>query len=168
MYCETVALLLKLQVNVGESTAKNILSRMNELLTSNRHLETQLQRIGEALDRQPSALLLAERANFEGRLERTDDDAIRAALQQSLSLCDARLSDTKTMGLNLERVSVQQEAVLQALATVKSALTRMELAPTLTSTAVQDISDSVHELTLQTVAVEQAVQEVATIEARGS
>ncbi len=167
LYTETVSLLIALQGRVKENTARGILLRLNELMANNRHLETQHQRLTKAISQHSVAMLEASRAGFIQRLSETDDPVTLQALQQSLRMCEARLADTRIIEQNLQRVTAQQEALQQTLASIQSTLMRMHTTPSLASPAVEEITLAVTQMNLQTQAVEQAVQEVASLSAQG-
>ncbi len=166
IYLHSTLLLNDLHDRVGEQTARNVLGSLNELLSSSRQLELQRHRLTEAIEQNSSAVLESDRARFTQRLSEIDDPASQKALQQSLRMCESRLQDTQVMEQNLQRVTVQQEAMHQTLASAHSALVRMQTTPSLGSPAVEELTEAVSQINMQTQAVEQAVQEVASLTAQ--
>ena len=91
-------------------------------------------------------------------------EAARRAIEQSIELLETRCQVAQTLQPSLERVEAQQEVILQTLASVQSSLARMKVAPAaLTAPDIAVIQSSISEVTGQTRAVEQAVQEVMSI-----
>jgi len=166
VYVETAALLAALQGKMEEQTARNILLQLNTLLVNNRQLETQRQRLAEAVEQHSTMVLEADKARFIQKLGETDDTVTRQSLQQSLQMCESRLEDARTMEQNLQRVMAQQEAIQQTFASAQSSLIRMQTTPSLSSPAVEEITQTVKQINLQTQAVEAAVEEVAVLSAQ--
>lgn len=167
VYVETVALLTALQEKVEEQTVRNILLQLNALLANDRQLEIQRQRLAGGVEQHPVAALETNLTEFAQRLRETEDPITQQSLQQSLQMCAARLEDSRTMQQNLQRVTAQQEAVQQSLASARSSLLRMQTAPALASPAVEEITLAVTQINRQTQSVEAAVQEVANLSAQG-
>ncbi|MBC7528020.1 MAG: hypothetical protein H7308_10770, partial [Chthonomonadaceae bacterium] len=72
-----------------------------------------------------------------------------------------RLESAKQLRQTLERVSGQQEAIGQTLASAVSAMARLQLAPSVhTESAAAQIAGQVTQMNRQTYAMEQAVEEV--------
>jgi hypothetical protein len=90
----------------------------------------------------------------------------REAIGQSLELLEERLKDAGALQPGLERVEAQQEVIEQTFGSVQAALSRMKVAPSrIDPPDIQELRRSVVQVRDQTRAVEQAVEEVLTVQA---
>jgi len=162
-YAEALVQLAALE-SLDEPTARDILSQLNGLMSHHRQLETQRERIRAALGGNSAETLEAERAELRRRAEDANDPATKQALQESLRICEARLQQAKALEPALHRLDAQREVIVQTLASVQVSLTRLQAAPAAISAPdVEEITQTVAQISTQAQAVEQAVQEVMTL-----
>jgi hypothetical protein len=167
LYCDTLLLLAEGEQKASTVDGPGILSNLNSLLDSSRNLETQRERILAALGAASVETLEQERDNLVQQTVASDDPVVRADLQTSRALCDARLEDARALERSLKRIDAQQQVVFQTLASVQSSLMRRQLSEApLAVPEFTTLQQSVTEIGYQTRAVEQAVQEVVSL--RGS
>lgn len=145
-------------------TSWETLAQVTGLLEDSRRLEKQRLSLLPVLGTNPVKELEAEQGKLEGRIAAAKDDRTREAIQQSLELVKTRAENSRTLEQALERLNAQQEALVHTLATAQSALARMQVMPGIqTEIATKEIAETVHAMNRQTVAVEQAVQELIAI-----
>lgn len=163
-YFESIALILEIGTQLNAQTGKDILSELNVLIAQACQLQTHNDNLKAAINAESADALVAEREELRTKLSRTTDEAARRAMEQSMELLETRCQVAQTLQPSLERVEAQQEVIRQTLATVQSSLARMKVAPdSLTAPDIAVIQGSISEVTGQTRAVEQAVQEVMSI-----
>jgi hypothetical protein len=163
-YFESIALILEIGAQLDGQTGKEILSELNVLIAQARQLQTHRDNLMAALNAESAEALVGEREDLRTKLLRTTDEAARRAIEQSIELLETRCQAAQSLQPSLERVDAQQEVILHTLASVQSSLARMKVAPdALTAPDIAVIQSSISEVTGQTRAVEQAVQEVMSI-----
>jgi len=163
-YFESIALILEIGAQLDAQTGKDILSELNVLIAQARQLQAHRDNLRAAINAESADALVAQREDLRTKLSRTTDEAARRAIEQSIELLETRCQVAQTLQPSLERVEAQQEVILQTLASVQSSLARMKVAPAaLTAPDIAVIQSSISEVTGQTRAVEQAVQEVMSI-----
>ena len=163
-YFESIALILEIGAQLDALTGKDILSELNVLIAQARQLQAHRDNLRAAINAESADALVAQREDLRTKLSRTTDEAARQAIEQSIELLETRCQVAQTLQPSLERVEAQQEVILQTLASVQSSLARMKVAPdALTAPDLAVIQSSISEVTGQTRAVEQAVQEVMSI-----
>ncbi|MGC4043227.1 MAG: hypothetical protein QM758_05440 [Armatimonas sp.] len=163
-YFESLALILEIGAPLGGQTGQDILSELNVLIAQSRQLQTHRDNLRAATNAESADALVAQREDLRAKLSRTTDEAARRAMEQSIALLETRCQVAQTLQPSLERVEAQQEVILQTLASVQSSLARMKVAPdALIAPDIAVIQNSISEVTGQTRAVEQALQEVMSI-----
>ena len=163
-YFESIALILEIGAQLDAQTGKDILSELNVLIAQARQLQAHRDNLRAAINAESADALVAQREDLRTKLSRTTDEAARQAIEQSIELLETRCQVAQTLQPSLERVEAQQEVIRQTLASVQSSLARMKVAPdALTAPDIAVIQSSISEVTGQTRAVEQAVQEVMSI-----
>ena len=163
-YFESIALILEIDAQLDAQTGKDILSELNVLIAQARQLQAHRDNLRAAINAESADALVAQREDLRTKLSRTTDEAARRAIEQSIELLETRCQVAQTLQPSLERVEAQQEVIRQTLVSVQSSLARMRVAPdALTAPDIAVIQSSISEVTGQTRAVEQAVQEVMSI-----
>ena len=164
-YCDTLLLLAAMDVAKDtRASLRSTVGQLNNLLLQSRKLEDRRKSLLPVLGSNSVADLEKEYGDLGVRLDATVDAVARESLQQSLRMCSVRMENARAFEQGLVRLNAQQEAIVHTIASVHSALARMQIAPeTETAVTAQDISHSVDDMTQQTYAVEQAVQEVMTL-----
>ncbi len=163
-YFESIALILEIGAQLEAQTGKDILAELNVLIAQARQLQTHRDNLRAATSSESADALIAQREELRTRLSRTNDEAAQRAIEQSIALLETRCVAAQTLQPSLERVEAQQEVIQQTLASVQSSLARMKVAPAaLTAPDIAVIQSSISEVTGQTRAVEQAIQEVMSI-----
>ena len=163
-YFESIALLLEIGAQLDAQTGKDIVSELNVLIAQACQLQAHRDNLRAAISADSADALVAQREDLRTKLSRTTDEAARRAIEQSIELLETRCQVAQTLQPSLERVEAQQEVIRQTLASVQSSLARMKVAPdALTAPDIAVIQSSISEVTGQTRAVEQAVQEVMSI-----
>jgi len=162
LYCDGVGSLIEAEQALSESVQREILSQLNDLLSSYRKLDGPVRQSLAARGSQPIEGLEHEFSELVRRRDATLDAMARATTDQSVNLCAQRLSDARALVPARERAEAQQELILQALASVHASLTRMALADSVEAD-VGALQQTVAQVNRQTRAVEDAVQEVLTL-----
>lgn len=162
VYCDNLVMLSDFEANLeARKTIRRTVEQLNDLLADSRKLEKKRKSLLPALGSSPVKELTAEKLKLEERIAAAADDVTRQSLQQSLIHVTARIDNSQSLEQALERINAQQEAIINALASSQGALARMQVAPSIqTDSAAREITETVAEMNRQTVAVEQAVQEV--------
>jgi hypothetical protein len=160
-YVDALAALFSAADSVGEETVRDLLPLLNETMRRNGELAVQQRRVRIAMGETNATALEEQCAALARRRDETSDPLARQALQQSLELCESRLQNLRALAPSLDRMDAQQELIVHTLASVQSALARLQAAPSaLAAPNVDAIRQSVTEINQQTLAVEQAMQEV--------
>jgi len=161
-YCDTLLLLSRMEVDAeAEKNLRATLEQLNDLLASARQLEARRLSLLPVLGMNSAEELEAELETLRARLEETTDPVARQSLEQSVQMCESRLADARAFQQGLERLIAQEEALVHTLASVQTAVARMQLTPLpQTALVAQEIAETVTHMNQQTYAVEQAVQEV--------
>lgn len=166
-YFESIALILEIGAQLDAQTGKDILSELNVLIAQACQLQAHRDNLRAAISADSADALVAQREDLRTKLSRITDEVARRAIEQSIALLETRSQVAQTLQPSLERVEAQQEVIRQTLASVQSSLARMKVAPdALTTPDIAVIQSSISEVTGQTRAVEQAVQEVMSIRSR--
>jgi len=165
IYCDALLMIVRTETDSEtEKTFRELLNQLNELLKNYRQLDQKRQSLLPILGLHSVNDLEREFGEWGQRLDATTDNISRSAIQQSLEMCATRLSNARQIQQNLERLQVQQDTIVQTLASALSAMARMQIAPALQAgEAAQEIALSVSQMNQQTWAVEQAVEEVLSI-----
>jgi methyl-accepting chemotaxis protein len=165
VYCDALLMLARVEVDAStEQTLRQTLAQLNELVTSNRLIENKRQSLLPILGLHSIPDLETEFGELGRRLDAATDPLTRQSLQQSLQMCSSRLENARNLHQSLERLNVQQEAILQTLASALSGMARLQVASApQVELAAQEISNAVSQMNQQTYAVEKAVEEVMTL-----
>jgi hypothetical protein len=98
------------------------------------------------------------------RITEVQDPQARKDLTQSLAMCDERLCKARELSPLLERLDAQWEVIEQTLLSVQGSVSRLQVAPTaITAPDVEEVKRVVSQVTTQTQAVEDAVQQVMAL-----
>jgi hypothetical protein len=98
------------------------------------------------------------------RIAKVEDPQARQDLTQSLTMCDERLHNARELSPLLERLDAQCEVIEQTLLSVQASVSRLQVAPTaLSAPDVEEVKRVVDQVTAQTQAVEDAVQQVMSL-----
>lgn len=165
VYCDALLMMVRTQTDSGtERTFQEIMLQLNTLLQNYRQLDQRRQSLLPIMGLHSIADLEREFGELGRRLDTISDPITRNAVQQSLEMCSTRLENARQIVQNLERLQVQQDAIVQTLASALSAMARMQTAPVLQAgETAQEIAQTVSQMNQQTWAVEKAVEEVMTI-----
>ncbi len=163
-YLESIALLVEMQSKLDAQTGEEILAELNTMMAQCHQLDAHQKDLRAAINAESVEALIAKREEFRARLLHTSDADARIAIEQSVELIDSRCQVAQNPQPGLERVEAHQEVIRQTLASVQSSLARMKVAPAaLAAPDLALIQDSISEITGQTRAVEDAVQEVMAL-----
>jgi hypothetical protein len=165
LYCDTLLLLARLEASAEtERMMRETLDQLNQLMVANRQLEQRRMALLPLLGNNVIAELETEYGELGRRLDETRDAISRQSLQQSLQMCQTRLENAKQLRDGLERLKLQQEAIVQTISTAQTAMARLQIAPQpQTEFVAQEIAQTVTQMNQQTYAVERAVEEVMTL-----
>jgi len=165
VYCDALLMMVRTQTDSGtERTFQEIMLQLNTLLQNYRQLDQRRQSLLPIMGMHSVADLEREFGELGRKLDTISDTITRNAVQQSLEMCSTRLENARQIIQNLERLQVQQDAIVQTLASALSAMARMQTAPVLQAgETAQEIAQTVSQMNQQTWAVEKAVEEVMTI-----
>jgi len=166
-YFESIALILEIGGQLDAQTGRDILSELNVLVAQAHQLQAHGDNLRAAMNAESADALVAQREDLRTKRSRSTDEEARRAIERSIALLETRCQVAQSLQPSLERVEAQQEVIRQTLASVQSSLARMKVAPdALTAPDIAEIQSSISEVTGQTRAVEQAVQEVMAIGSR--
>ncbi len=165
VYCDALLMMVRTQTDSGtERTFQEIMLQLNTLLQNYRQLDQKRQSLLPIMGLHSIVDLEREFGELGRKLDTISDPITRNAVQQSLEMCSTRLENARQIVQNLERLQVQQDAIVQTLASALSAMARMQTAPVLQAgETAQEIAQTVSQMNQQTWAVEKAVEEVMTI-----
>ncbi|MDW8290965.1 MAG: hypothetical protein RMM06_09585 [Armatimonadota bacterium] len=145
-----------------EETAKQILCELKELLDTYYDLQEQANALREAM----GTATEEERDRLRHRLQETEDDEARAALQESLQLLEQRLKNRQTLSIYTQRMEAHLELILQTLKSLRESLARLKLAPEgMSGLDVEHLRQRLLELRQEASAIESAAQEVLSARA---
>lgn len=162
-YCEALQVLANDRSALDERTGREILGQLNALIERSREIGARRASVIAALENGEDARIEAERADLAKRAGAASDPIARQALENSLQMCDARISNLGKLKPALERLEAQQEVILQTMASVQSSLARWQAAPSVSDLPdLGQIQQAVVQIDDETYAAEQAVQEVMT------
>jgi hypothetical protein len=165
IYLESVCALLEAGENVSDQTGRDILGTLNELLEQARYVEDRLGRLHRAASTESVDDLEKERERLAQRIDQAEDIQARADLTQSLEICDTRLQNAQALAPLIERLDAQREVIQQTLLSVQSSISRLQVAPTALSTPdVEEVRRVMSQISAQTHAVEDAVQQVISLQ----
>jgi hypothetical protein len=169
IYCDALLLLTRTEADTStEQTLRETLKQLNTLLKSHRQVEARRASLLPIMGMNAIPELEAEYGALGRRLDQATDTVTRQSLQQSLQMCANRLENARNLTQSLERLNVQQEAIIQTLSSTLSAMARMQVAPdTQTALVAEEIAATISEMNQRTYAVEQAVEEVITLRTQG-
>ncbi len=140
---------------------RETLSHINQLLGTSRQLAQMKTSIIPLLDNNQIYDLAGERINLQKRLEAAQDNTAREALEQSLKICDERISSIRSLKTGVERIEAQQEAILQAMASARLSITRFQAIPQLeTDEKVRSLSDTADQIRLYASAAQKTAVEI--------
>jgi hypothetical protein len=164
LYLDTVCALAEAGDNVGDETGRDILATLNLLLEQARYVDVRLDRLRSAASTDSVQDLEEDRERLASRVANVQDPQAREDLTQSLAMCDNRLSNARALAPLIERLDAQREVIDQTLLSVQSSVSRLQVAPTaLAAPAVEEVKRVVSQVTAQTHAVEDAVQQVMAL-----
>jgi hypothetical protein len=164
IYLETVCALLEAGNNISEQTGQDILSTLGTLLEQANYVNDRRERLRKATGAESAAELVEERERLAGRIAKVEDPQARQDLTQSLAMYDERLRNAWELSPLLERLDAQWEVIEQTLLSVQASVSRLQVAPTaLTAPDVEEVKRVVDQITAQTQAVEDAVQQVMSL-----
>jgi hypothetical protein len=165
IYLDTVCALLEAGGNVSDQTGRDILSTLNELLDQALYVNGRLDRLQTAASTESVLDLEQERARLAERAEKAEDSEARLDLNQSLAICDERLQNARALEPLIERMDAQREVIEQTMLSVQSSVSRLLVAPAAVAAPdVEEVKRVVSEVTAQTKAVEDAVQQVIALQ----
>ena len=165
IYLDTVCALMEAGGNVSDSTGRDILSTLNELLEQALYVRGRLDRLQKAASTESVLELEQERARLADRAAKAEDSEARADLDQSLAICDERLKNALSLEPLIERMDAQREVIEQTMLSVQSSVSRLLVAPAAVAAPdVEEVKRIVSEVTAQTRAVEDAVQQVIALQ----
>lgn len=161
LYCEAVAALLDAGRLLGEAPQREILVQLNELVASFRKLELTVNHYRSAAASQPVEQIQRELAVLTQRRDALGDAAARETANQSVRLCEQRLEQARRVEPVCQRAQAQQDLVLQMLASLQATLARVIAAGKVHAEGdVVGVRETVEQISIQTRAVEEAVNEV--------
>ena len=164
VYLDTVCALLEAGDNISEQTGQDILSTLGTLLEQARYVNDRRERLRKASGAESAAELMEERERLSGRIAKVEDPQARQDLTQSLAMCDERLRNARELSPLLERLDAQWEVIEQTLLSVQASISRLQVAPmALAAPDVEEVKRVVGQVTAQTQAVEDAVQQVMSL-----
>ena len=163
-YLDTVCALADAGNNVSDETAREILSTLSELLDQATYVEDRSERLRNAASTESVTELEAERGRMAERLASVQDPQAKLDFTHSLQMCDDRLRNARALAPLIERLDAQREVIHQTLLSVLSSVSRLQMAPTaITAPDVEEVKRVVEQVTAQTHAVEDAVQQVIAL-----
>ncbi|MEP6754430.1 MAG: hypothetical protein ABJA67_02930, partial [Chthonomonadales bacterium] len=161
---ETVCALLEAGGNISDETGQDILITLGKLLEQARYVKDRRERLRNATGAESAADLAEERERLALRITKVEDPQARQDLTQSLAMCDERLRHARELSPLLERLDAQCEVIEQTLLSVQASVSRLQVAPSaITAPDVEEVKRVVDEITTQTQAVEDAVQQVMSL-----
>lgn len=165
IYCDALLLLARTDAPADtEATLRDALRQLNDLLKESRQLEHRRATLLPLMGQHSITELEVEFQTLGTRLDRATDNITRNLLQQSLQMCATRIENARAFDQGLERLNVQQEAIVHTLSSALSAMARLQiLSDPQTAVAAQEIVQTVASMSRQTRAVEQAVEEVMSL-----
>ncbi len=164
VYLDTISAMLEAGDNISEQTGQEILKTLGTLLEQARYVNDRRERLRKAAGAESATKLVEERHRLAGRIANAEDPQARQDLTHSLAMCDERLSHATELSPLLERLDAQWEVIDQTLRSVQASVSRLQVAPTaLAAPDVEEVKRVVDQITVQTKAVEDAVQQVMSL-----
>ena len=160
-YANTLQWLVSREHYADENSLRHTLHDLNGLLSNARQMELQKQQIEEAIQSDSVTNLEAQRHSIAEQLAAAEDSVVRHALSQSLTLCETRLNNARSLETSLKRLEAQQEVIQQTFALVQSSLTHSHVAPV--QPAVPHVSHIQQSVTEMSQSVEKSMQEMLTL-----
>ena len=161
-YGESAAAVLEASDILGEITARELLSALNDLLAAARRLEDEKSALDAAMAGQSLAQIEAERDGLQARIEASSDTVAKETLTESIKQCEARLVRARGLAPLQERIDAQLLGISQTMRSVQSSVASLKLAPS-TSADLDALRETARELAGRTRAIEDAVREVISI-----
>lgn len=144
-----------------EALARPFLTCLSELIVSGRAIEKKQAELAQYHKEVSVESLVAELAALEQRAASASSPEAAATLRQSAAICARRLENRQALALVEERLAAQVEAICQTIASISGTLARAHAAPLgQGASALQQVNQTVAEITQQAQATEAAVQEV--------
>ncbi|GAB4470277.1 MAG: hypothetical protein OHK0029_43070 [Armatimonadaceae bacterium] len=163
-YGELMVVLAQEHSAIDTTTRQNLISQANGLLEDFRQLEQKRTEILAEHTPETIAAIETERQRLVEEARAATDPVVRQTKEKSAELLAHRVEDTTTILQVAERMSAQQEAILETLGTLRSTLIRLSVAPSrLKETEINPLYDTIEQTRRQTVAVEQSVEEVIAL-----
>jgi hypothetical protein len=164
LYCQAVLNLLEASRHVDESSGREMLRNMNELLARERELSKQTEQVRAAMESNPLQPLEEERARLMERRDAASDPVEQSDLARALELCEARIEHARALQGAPGRLEAQREAIHQALASIPVGIVRQSASSGVGEhPAVVAITDTIAEIAQNAYAEEQAVAEVLAL-----
>ncbi len=164
VYLDTVCALMEAGENVSDQTGHEILGALSDLLEQARYVNERLERLRSAASTESVQDLEKERERLAARIEQVNDPQGKTDLTHGLSMCDDRLGNARTLAPLIERLDAQREVIHQTLLSVQSSVSRLQVAPAaIAAPDVEEVKRVLGQVTTQTQAVEDAVQEVIAL-----
>jgi len=165
-YGDLLVLLAREKSPLDGVARQEMLAQVNGLLEDYRMLGRHCEAVLELLDEAQEAALRAEYARLMAEAGAAEDPVVRETKRQSAALIESRVADAREVQRAAERMQAQQEAIYETLGTLHSRLTRLHLAPAgLHGGNADSLRETLEQVSGQTRAVEQAVQEVLSVRA---
>ncbi len=162
-YANTLLWLTSREHYADEHALRSTLHDMNGLLANARHLDGQRRQIEEAMKTDDIVDLEGQQAGLHLELARTSDPVVRRALEQSLSFCETRLQNARSLATSLKRLDAQKEVIQQTFGMVQSSLTHSHVAQVQPS--VPNIGNIQQSVTDMSQSVEKSVNEMLMLRA---
>jgi hypothetical protein len=164
IYLDTICAMLEAGDNISDATGQEILSTLSMLLEQSRYINDRRERLRKAAGAKSVGEILEERNRLSDRITRAEDPQARTDLTQSLAMCEDRLKHARELSPLLERLDAQWEVIEQTFLSVQASVSRLQAAPqALAAPDVEEVKRVVVNITAQTRAVEDAVQQVMSL-----
>lgn len=159
-YLEALSAVERADAELG----RPFLQCLNELIVAGRGIEKKLSELRKYHKEVTVESLTQELENLEQRAAAASSPEAAQTLRQSAAICAQRLESRRAISQVEERLSAQVEAICQTIASVSGTLAQVHIAPLSQNTPeLQQLTQTVAEITLQTRATEAAVQEVLAV-----
>lgn len=156
-YLEALSAVERSEAELGQP----FLKCLNELIVAGRSIERKLSELQRYHNEVTVESLQQELESLERRVVAASSPEAAQTLQQSAVICAGRLENRRALGRVEERLEAQVEAICQTIASVSGTLAQAHVAPLSQNTPLlQNLAQTVEEITRQTQATEAAVQEV--------
>ncbi len=163
-YVEIVASILEAGDTFSDETGRDLLQTLGAVLDHARYLDNRLDRLRKAASTESLSDLEEERKRLAERVTESGDQQARDDLSNSLLMCEERLKNARALEPAIHRMDAQREVLRQTLLSIQATVVRLQAAPEAANPPdIHGIRLAVSELTVQTRAVEEAVQEVLAV-----